>query len=108
MVFALVLCTQPRKLLFVGAFLPEYIRVRLRLTNILPDPRIKADAIVQKSKMYSEKELNEAYSTRAIKGMYKCNQVHLLLLKRTYIQGYIPSLELSITFTKLPGRYKAG
>ena len=59
--------------------------MRLRLTNILPNLRIKADAIVQKSKIYSEKELNKAYSTRAIKGMYKYNQVHLLLLKRTYI-----------------------
>ena len=85
MVFALVLCTRPRNLLFAGAFLLEYVRVRLRLTNILSDLRVKADAIMQKSKIYNKKELNKAYSTKAIKGMYKCNQVYLSLLERIYI-----------------------
>ena len=73
MVFALVLYTRPRNLPFAGAFLPEYIWVRLRLTNILSDLRVKADAIIQKSEMYNEKELNKVHSTKAIKGMYKCN-----------------------------------
>jgi len=72
-VFALVLCTRPGNLPFAGAFLQEYIWVRLRLTNILSNSRVKADAIMQKSEMYKEKELNKVYSTKAIKGMYKCN-----------------------------------
>jgi len=47
--------------------------VRLCLTNILSNLRVKADAIMQKSKIYKEKELNKVRSTKAIKGMYKCN-----------------------------------
>jgi len=35
--------------------------------------RVRADAIMQKSKIYKEKELNKVYSTKAIKGIYKCN-----------------------------------
>jgi len=47
--------------------------VRLRLTNILSNLRVKADAIMQKSKIYKEKELNKVYSTKAIKEIYKYN-----------------------------------
>jgi len=47
--------------------------VRLYLTNILSNLRVKANAIMQKSEMYKEKELNKVHSTKAIKGMYKYN-----------------------------------
>ena len=47
--------------------------MRLYLTNILSNSRVKADAIMQKSEIYKEKELNKVYSTKAIKGVYKYN-----------------------------------
>ena len=62
--------------------------------------------------MYKEKELSKVHNTKAIKEIYKCNQVHLLLLKSIelsslHMQGYILSLGLSIIFTKLLGCCKA-
>ena len=68
--------------------------------------------MMQKSEMCKEKELSKVHSTKAIKGMYKYNQVHLSLLKSMelsslHMQSYIPSSELSITFSELLSCCKA-